>query len=125
MNIDNIDNIETTTKPNVIEADQEEQMELNVGGIECPYCEKKRERVDCAMSIDNEFDYCCVVCNLEYLNWKNGNQNKYTSKKLIKRHSDALRSDKKNNDIEWKSHLKTIAERSEIYARENIERKEK
>jgi hypothetical protein len=97
-------------------------------GIECPYCEKKREQVNCAMSIDNEFDYCCVVCNLEYLSWNgktmhNEVYTEYKNNKLIRRYEEALRSDKKNNDAAWKPHLKTITERSEIYARENIERK--
>jgi hypothetical protein len=92
---------------------EREVTESHSDDIVCPYCEKKRERVNCAMSIDNDFDYSCVVCNLEYLSWRsNGKQNKYTSKKLLSRYNEALRSDEKNNDSEWRPHLKTIAERS-------------
>ena len=110
-----------------LEADQEEQMKLDkvaqhpIGTV-CPYCEKERREVNYATVIDNEFSYACVVCNLEYLNWKSGEQhNTYNNARLQKELNKALEYDRNNNDVAWKSHLKTIAERSEIYVRENTE----
>ncbi len=84
--------------------------------VTCPYCEKERSEVNLYGSIDNDFEYCCVVCNLEYINWLHDrNDNHYGNARVQKELELVLEHDKKNNDSSWKSHLKTIAERSEIF----------
>jgi hypothetical protein len=84
---------------------------------ECPYCEKERAEVNSFGSIDNEFDYSCAVCNLEYLNWREGEEKHtpYKNERMNKAFEVARETDRKNNEIAWKPHLKTIAERSEIF----------
>lgn len=83
----------------------------------CPYCEKVREEVNSFGSIDTEFDYACAVCSLEYLNWKAGEEKHtpYKNERLNKAFEATREADRRNNEAEWKSHLKTIAERSEIF----------
>ena len=83
----------------------------------CHYCEKDRVELNLYGSIDNDFDYSCIVCNLEYLNWYEGNDKHtpYNNDRLDKAVKVALAKDKLDNNTEWKPHLKTIAERSEIF----------
>lgn len=89
----------------------------------CPYCEKERKEVNFAMNIDNDFSYSCIVCNLEYINWRDNKaiNSPYANLKCQKELELALKHDKDNNDYFWNLHLKTITERSEIYVRENTE----
>lgn len=85
--------------------------------MKCPYCEKEREEVDSFGSIDNDFSFSCIVCNLEYVNWKSNKakDSPYENPKCQKELELALEHDRNNNDVAWKPHLKTIAERSEIF----------
>ncbi len=85
--------------------------------MKCLYCEKERNEVSFAMSIDNDFDYSCIVCNLEYTNWMEGKDkhDPYNNPRCQSAVEVALKHDKNNNDLEWRSHLKTIAERAKIY----------
>ena len=94
-----------------------EFVENHIGGTECPYCEKKRDTVSLWGSIDNEFDYCCYVCNLESGNWMEGKDKHslYGNPDCDKSVKEALKRDRDNNDIQWRPNLKTIAERCEIF----------
>ena len=89
--------------------------------MKCRYCEKERSEVNIAVSIDNDFDYSCMVCNLEYINWKEGKDkhDPYYNPKCQKAVEVALKHDKNNNDYMWRLDLKTIAERAEIYYSNN------
>lgn len=83
----------------------------------CPYCQKERDQVNLFGSVDDEFSYSCVVCNLEFLNWLSGKEkhDPYLNPSLQKAFERELKRDRDQDDVPWKSHLKTIAERSEAY----------
>ena len=96
---------------------QAEKNELESEKRICPYCEKERSEISLYGSIDNDFDYSCTVCNLEYINWlhNKSKHSPYENARLQKEVERELKNDKKNNDSEWRPHLKTIAERSQIF----------
>lgn len=81
----------------------------------CPYCEKERLKVDSWGSVDNEFDYSCVVCNLESINWMQGKPKHapYNNPELDRDFKREMAVDNSG----FHNHLKTIAERKEDLAK--------